>query len=46
MKVRKRDNSIQDFSKDKIIIAVGKAMKAGGHYSEKLAKKVANDVAD
>lgn len=46
MRVRKRDNSIQEFSKEKIIIAVGKAMKAGGHYSEKLAQKIADDVVE
>lgn len=44
MRVRKRDSSIQEFSKEKIIIAVGKAMKAGGHYSEKLAQKIADDI--
>ena len=46
MRVRKRDNSIQEFSKEKIIIAVGKAMKAGGHYSEKLAQKIADDIVE
>lgn len=46
MRVRKRDNSIQEFSKEKIIIAVGKAMKASGHYSEKLAQKIADDVVE
>ena len=42
--VRKRDNTLQEFSIDKIKIAIEKAMKAGGSYSEKIRDKIADDV--
>lgn len=42
--VRKRDNTLQEFSIDKIKIAIEKAMKAGGSYSEKIRDKIAEDV--
>lgn len=46
MQVRKRDNTIQKFSKEKIKIAIEKAMKAGGSYSERVASNIADEIAE
>lgn len=43
--VRKRDNSLKEFDKKKIEIAILKAMKLGsGIYEEDKAKSIANDI--
>ncbi len=42
--IRKRDGSIKPFEVDKIIIAIGKAMKEVGTGTEEDAKKIASDI--
>lgn len=44
MKVKKRDGSLQEFDKYKIINAISKAMKFCGKVSKKVATNVANDI--
>lgn len=44
MKVKKRDGSLQEFDKYKIVNAISKAMKFCGKASKKVATNVANDI--
>ena len=45
-KMRKRDGRIVDFDAERIVIAIGKALKAAGTANDKIARKVAQDVVD
>ena len=45
-KMKKRDGRIVDFDAERIVIAVGKALKAAGTANDKIARRVAQDVVD
>ena len=45
-KMRKRDGRIVDFDAERIVIAIGKALKAAGTANDKIARRVAQDVVD
>lgn len=44
MKVEKRDGRVVEFDKNKISIAILKAMRAGNTYSEKMANSIADEI--
>ena len=44
VKVRKRDGSLQDFDKQKIVNAIMKAMKTGGKISKKVAQNISDEI--
>jgi anaerobic ribonucleoside-triphosphate reductase len=46
MKVKKRNGNIVDFDKNKIIVAIMKAMQEVGEVNKELALSIANKVAD
>ena len=45
-KMKKRDGRIVDFDAERIVIAVGKALKAAGTANEKIARRITQDVVD
>ncbi len=45
-KMKKRDGRIVDFDPERIVIAVGKALKAAGTANDKIARRIAQDVID
>ena len=45
-KMKKRDGRVVDFDAERIVIAVGKALKAAGTANEKIARRVTQDVVD
>lgn len=45
-KMKKRDGRIVDFDAERIVIAVGKALKAAGTANDKIARRVTQDVVD